>query len=485
MNNNMAIKIIKKNIDANNITYPFGLVGSAAIKKDFNDMDFLMIVDDIKKARQILFEAFNKYDVSICDDAVKISNLIPYQVSFALYEKEKVNEIVNNFMTGKNLETKHKVWCIAYWLPESFIEDLRKMKVINDNGNYLTNIKKQVSKNSIYAFKTIIDECLQEILIKKENLKKLPNTSIEYVCLKNEIIFSLLRVLYLLKDKYLTSFKHIDKLIEELNDPNLNSFINGDVDSLKNIIELLNDKNDDINRLYLGTWQFGGDFKQLLDSEIKSLILKAQSSKINKFDTAIVYGNGKVERILGECLNNTNKILTKVPARVKPSKDNLEALKNYYDYQYIIDTIKKSLQNLNRDKLDICLLHNWVKEWNNELEIIEWFNSIKKSGLVDKIGISLPNEYNEELPETLLSSIDVIEAPYNSENKWIIKSIDKYKSYGIEIILRSIFMHGKETDNYDLRLKEALAYGTSIVVGMTTDEQIEANVKVINERLAR
>ena len=113
--------------------------------------------------------------------------------------------------------------------------------------------------------------------------------------------------------------------------------------------------------------------------------------------------------------------------------------------------------------------------------MIDILQKIKNSGLVDKIGISLPNMFNNELSDQVLKVIDVIESPYNSENNWILNSIDRYKKYGIEIILRSLFEQGKLQDKtkYNHILKNAVKKGTSLVVGMTTNDQIDNNIKTI------
>ncbi|PIS04642.1 MAG: hypothetical protein COT81_05460 [Candidatus Buchananbacteria bacterium CG10_big_fil_rev_8_21_14_0_10_42_9] len=53
------------------------------------------------------------------------------------------------------------------------------------------------------------------------------------------------------------------------------------------------------DRLYFGTWQLGGQFKNLSKAYIESLLLFAVSSGIRRFDTAAVYGGGRVEEMLG------------------------------------------------------------------------------------------------------------------------------------------------------------------------------------------
>ena len=146
-----------------------------------------------------------------------------------------------------------------------------------------------------------------------------------------------------------------------------------------------------------------------------------------------------------------------------------------------MDCIRKSCRNLKRNYVDICLLHNWVLNWNNNPQIIKYFEKLKESGYVKRIGISLPNSFENELSDGVLSVIDVIEAPLNSENKWILMSISKYKKYGIEIILRSLFLQGKEKNHskYPNILTDAANLNTSLVVGMTTNKQIDENIEII------
>ena len=108
--------------------------------------------------------------------------------------------------------------------------------------------------------------------------------------------------------------------------------------------------------------------------------------------------------------------------------------------------------------MDILLIHNWHDSWNQNPEVIEWLLELKEKQLVKRIGISLPNNYQKRLNDNILYDIDVIEAPYNIENKWIEKDIEYYKKHNIEIILRSLFLQGKmlgEANNYEEYIQNA------------------------------
>lgn len=481
----MNIEIIKAFVNyliENNINYPIALVGSAVNKLKYNDLDYLMVVDNIELVKNNICKLFNKYDVSICDDAIKIDNYLDIKISIALYEKEKVNQIFDDYITGKPSVLTHRAWCLGYWLPESFIINIQNMIILNDQEQYLDKIKIRSKKDSIYARHTIVRECLNEITLKYELLKKTSIASLEHNFYKNDIILAIIRGITTIKGNLLVSYKTIDKLIETLDYQELNEFIEMQSENaINSIIKSFDNYINWSNNIYLGTWQYSGDFKPLTEQEIIDLIKYAKEKGIHKFDTALVYGAGKVEKILGDSLDENDIILTKIPAKVKPNLNSIESLEHYYDYNYILDCIRKSCRNLKRNYVDICLLHNWVLNWNNNPQIIKYLEKLKESGYVKRIGISLPNSFENELSDEVLSVIDVIEAPLNSENKWILTSISKYKKYGIEIILRSLFLQGKEKNHskYPNILTDAANLNTSLVVGMTTNKQIDENIEII------
>lgn len=104
--------------------------------------------------------------------------------------------------------------------------------------------------------------------------------------------------------------------------------------------------------------------------------------------------------------------------------------------------------------------------------------------MVKKIGISLPNDFNNIISSDILKFIDVIEVPYNKDNQWIIDSISEYKKNNVEIILRSLFLQGREDKSlYYTILEQALNLETSLVIGMTAKEQIDENTSIIKRRL--
>ena len=471
----------------NKIDYPIALVGSAAAKSEFNDLDLLIVVDDIGKVKNLILECFKENKIKLVDDAIKILDYADVEISIVPYVKANVEGIIEDFLSGKENTPTHRTWSIGYWICESFVNNLSEMKIVNVKDDFLKKLQASTKKISPYAKKRIISECIEEIEIKKELIQKYDAESLEYKALKNDLILSMIRGIYTHNNQYINGFKRLTSLVNNCQEPSrkeILKFINeNSIESVENILNTLKESISWNNTIYLGTWQYGGGFKDLSNEEIESLLRYAKSKGIKKFDTALVYGKGNVEKILSLVVNEKDEVITKIPAKKKPNNDSDSIITDFYSYEYMKECVNKSLKNLNKDKIDTCLLHNWSVEWNNHFEIIEWLLQLKKENLINRIGISLPNGYDNTLPEKILSFIDVIEAPYNLENEWIEKYIEEYKQYGIEIILRSLFSQGKTLKENNVSpediIKRAMEKNTSLVIGMTTFDQIDSNVKVL------
>ncbi len=234
------------------------------------------------------------------------------------------------------------------------------------------------------------------------------------------------------------------------------------------------------NRLYFGTWQLGGQFKNLSLVYIESLLLFAIRSGIRRFDTAAVYGGGKVEEMLGACLSEDAVIVTKIPAASKPNLEVPEPIQRFYSEDSIHRSVYGSLERLRRSSIDAVLLHNWLPTWSSEaVEILECLNRLKDEGVVNRVGISLPDNFSCPVSEAVLPYIDVIETPYNTEQAWVLQQLPYLLDLKKEVLLRSLFKQGKlltSPHSAEMIAQNAFTLGVSVVIGMTTEEQITKNI---------
>lgn len=457
-------------------------VGSSSRSDEYNDIDFLVITDNPETIINAIQQNFKNCLNSIIDDSIKIKDFFDVELSFAVYSYNKLLNIVNSYNSGAQIITEHKSWTIGYWLIEGFINDLKNGIILLDCYD-VKKIQMELSNNSERGEEKILKSCLEEIQIKQTLLKK-THSRIEKNFLKQDIYLATLRAFSIINKTPLHGFKRIEQNVEKISN-NMKFilrklFISNNIDCA---IEIILDKFNE-PKLYMGTWQFGGDFKKYTEDEVVKLLRFAKNNGINKFDTALVYGNGFAEKCLSKVIEKDDIVLTKIPAKIKPPTNGTIDLKECYTKNYIKSCLQKSLSNLNVKKINILLLHNWNYTWDENEEIIKWLHDLKKEGLVKRVGISLPNNYNHRLSEKVVSKIDVIEAPFNENNRWIESDIEYYKKYNLEIILRSIFMQGKllkeDKNNYFRIINEVNKLRTSVVIGMTTEVQILENVKNFN-----
>ncbi len=239
---------------------------------------------------------------------------------------------------------------------------------------------------------------------------------------------------------------------------------------------------ESLDRLYFGTWQLGGQFKSFSSLEIEALLRFALDSGIRRFDTAAVYGGGRVEEMLGLCLPEDAVIVTKIPAIQKPDLSSPRPIQECYSHDYLFSSLENSLRRLRRSSVDTVLLHNWLPSWSSAgNEVLQCLGEMKNKGLVKRVGISLPDDFGSLLDQTVLSCIDVVEAPFNPGQQWILEQLPDPLKIKKEVLLRSLFCQGKLLRGRSAEpiLHDALKLGTSLVIGMTAKEQITQNIECL------
>lgn len=235
-----------------------------------------------------------------------------------------------------------------------------------------------------------------------------------------------------------------------------------------------------MNKLMIGTWK---SLEECSEKTFENFIEKCIQNGISDFDTALVYSKGKSETILGK-FNEKITITTKIPGKEKPNTDKASKMEEAYDETWIRNCLEQSITRLRREP-DTLLLHNWNYSWTGEEKAFEELLKIKEEGKCKSIGISLPNQFQGNLTEKVMKSIDWIMAPYNAENNWIKENESSLKKFNIKIICRSIFSGGKNVpkDKEDLkeRINSIVTVANKIVVGTTNIEHVLELKEIMGE----
>lgn len=111
-----------------------------------------------------------------------------------------------------------------------------------------------------------------------------------------------------------------------------------------------------VTEMALGTWGLCGDGYGPVDNrEQDAVIDRALTFGINLFETADIYGQGAMERKLGQRLpgDGTTYVVTKIGTDMEA-----EPHRKRFDPEFLEQSFAQSQERLHREKLDVVLLHN-------------------------------------------------------------------------------------------------------------------------------
>jgi aryl-alcohol dehydrogenase-like predicted oxidoreductase len=162
-----------------------------------------------------------------------------------------------------------------------------------------------------------------------------------------------------------------------------------------------------------GTQWLGGD-----DRESLAALRRALELGLNFIDTALVYGDGHGERLVGQVVREAPQpvyVATKVPPKNRrwPARPGI-GIREVFPYSYILECTEQSLRNLGLDHIDVQQLHVWNPEWIHEEDWRRAFEDLQRSGKVRFVGVSINDHQPDsalELIETGL--IDTVQVIYN------------------------------------------------------------------------
>jgi aryl-alcohol dehydrogenase-like predicted oxidoreductase len=159
-------------------------------------------------------------------------------------------------------------------------------------------------------------------------------------------------------------------------------------------------------------WKGGSD-----DESIRAL-RRALELGLNFIDTALAYGGGHSERLVGPVVKAAPQrvfVATKVPPKngIWPAAPG-SAMEEVFPYDYIVKCTEQSLRNLGVETIDLQQLHVWDPGWNSRDEWKRAFEDLRKTGKIRFCGISI----NDHQPDTALEAvagglIDTVQVIYN------------------------------------------------------------------------
>jgi aryl-alcohol dehydrogenase-like predicted oxidoreductase len=174
-----------------------------------------------------------------------------------------------------------------------------------------------------------------------------------------------------------------------------------------------------VSEIGCGTWGMGGNlWFGGSDAESLGALQRAIELGVNFIDTALVYGDGHSEQLVGQALQRSEQKMyvgTKVPPKNRqwPARPGVP-LEEVFTYDHIMDSTEQSLRNLRVEAVDLQQLHVWNPDWLDRDEWKRALEDLKQSGRAKAVGVSV----NDHQPDTALDLVatglvDTVQVIYN------------------------------------------------------------------------
>jgi aryl-alcohol dehydrogenase-like predicted oxidoreductase len=174
-----------------------------------------------------------------------------------------------------------------------------------------------------------------------------------------------------------------------------------------------------VSEMGYGAWGIGGT--QWLGGDDRESLLALRHAielGLNFIDTALAYGDGHSEQLVGEVVRQIHHkiyIASKVPPKNQmwPAQPGV-GIDQVFPYDYVMASTERSLKNLGLETIDLQQLHVWNPEWTDRDEWKRAFEDIKRSGKAQAVGVSI----NDHQPDSALALIktglvDTVQVIYN------------------------------------------------------------------------
>lgn len=177
-----------------------------------------------------------------------------------------------------------------------------------------------------------------------------------------------------------------------------------------------------VSEIGYGAWQIGGTmWGEVPEERAKAAVRAALDSGITFLDTALAYGDGRSERLIGQVLRERGVpgeviVATKVPPlnREWPARPTMR-LRDVFPARWIRQCAEQSLRNLGLDRpLDLLQLHVWTDAWAADDEWYEALLELRERQRLRAFGVSVnDHEPASALEVTASGRIDTIQVIYN------------------------------------------------------------------------
>lgn len=194
----------------------------------------------------------------------------------------------------------------------------------------------------------------------------------------------------------------------------------------------------------LGTWGLSGDGYGPVEESVQVRVIeRALDMGIETIETADAYAAGRMERLIGEVLARRADVGDRVVIVTKGGTDRTTAPpRKRFDAEYIRASVERSRRRLDRDRIDVYLLHSPRAEIFASAETVDTLLDLKRQGKIGHWGVSAGEVAVGRT--ALRRGADAIEVAYN-----LIHGTDLHRLAG-EIMVAGAGVLARSTLAYGL-----------------------------------
>jgi aryl-alcohol dehydrogenase-like predicted oxidoreductase len=173
-----------------------------------------------------------------------------------------------------------------------------------------------------------------------------------------------------------------------------------------------------VSEIGFGTWGMGG-WSGSDDAASIAALERGLALGCNFLDTALAYGDGRSERLIGQVLSAKPTPPPIIASKIPPKNGRWPALPSYpvdeaYPADHIRASTEVSLKHLGVDRIDLQQFHVWTDEWARDAGWQKAVTRLKDEGLIGGVGISINRWEPANVIRALKTGlIDAVQVVYN------------------------------------------------------------------------
>jgi aryl-alcohol dehydrogenase-like predicted oxidoreductase len=206
-----------------------------------------------------------------------------------------------------------------------------------------------------------------------------------------------------------------------------------------------------VSEVGFGLWGMGG-WTGSNDEESVAALERAVALGCTFFDTALAYGQGKSEQLLGRVLAHHRDKTLIVATKIPPGNLKWPALPEYvledvFSRDHIRRSTETSLRNLGLSSVDLQQLHVWSDTWADDPRWQRAVDELKREKLIRAFGISVnrwqPANVIRALRTGLVDSVQVVYNLFDQNPE--DELFPACRELGVSVIARVPFDEGSLT----------------------------------------